>query len=90
MRKETEKDKRNIEAAGQNERVVITGVALLYQKQTKDGWENKVRCVLVNNDEGDDEYDLKAKAERYVANNEEMSEEVKDYNLVAWNTATYI
>ena len=73
-----------------NEQTVITGVALLYQKQTKGGWENKVRCVLVDTKEGDDEFDLKAKAERYIANHAELSEQIEDHNLVAWNTATHV
>lgn len=90
MTNETTTLEATTEAAAPVDALVITGVALLYQRRTKDGWENKVRCVLVDTEEDDDEYDLKEKAERYIANHEKLSVEVKEHNLVAWNIAAQL
>lgn len=70
------------------ERLVITGVALLYERRIGNRISSKVFSVLVNTGREDDEFDLKAKAERYVASNDTLKEQVKDYKLVAWHFAT--
>lgn len=61
----------------------FASVALLYQKYEDRAYTNKVRAVLVTVEEGDDEYDIKAKAERYCT--EHFEEELEDMSVVAWS-----
>ena len=68
----------------------LSGVAILYQKREASKILNKVRCVLVPTNKDDDQYSLKAKAERYIAEDEELSEQVKDHDIVGWHISTEI
>ena len=68
-------------------RVVMCAVALLFQQQVGKGTVQKVRCCFVEHRSGDDEYDHRAKAERYFRNHKEMSGELEGFHVCAWNTA---
>ena len=68
----------------------LSGVALLYQKDEGRRVVNKVRSVLVPTNKDDDEYSLKAKAERYIAEDEALREQTKDYHIVAWHISTEV
>lgn len=67
--------------------VVISGVALLYQKDEGNRVLSKVRSILVPTNEDDDQYTLKAKAERYIAEDETLRDEVSEHHVVAWHIA---
>jgi len=68
----------------------ISGVAVLYQKNDNGRIHSKVRCILVDTKDTDDEFDLKAKAERYIAGNEEMKQDFEGHDLVAWSIASQV
>lgn len=61
------------------------GVALLYQKVSPEQTVNKVICYLGTKHEGEDAYDLKAKAERYFAHHPEHNVENYGFSIVAWS-----
>ena len=68
----------------ENKEHSICGAALLYQKVDRDELISKVFSVIIPSYEGDDEFDLKARAERYYSDNNEL----KSFNLVAWHFST--
>jgi hypothetical protein len=68
----------------------IAGVALLYNKRIQEGTEQMVQVVLVNIDKGDDNFDLIAKAERYVFQHEVLSESVKGFTRVSWSISSMV
>lgn len=63
----------------------VTSAGLLYRKYENDAVRHKVISVLIVRQEGDDDYDMKAIAERQV--NKDLAEEVKGMDLVAWHFA---
>ena len=65
--------------------LMMCAFGLLYQRQAGGKIENQVISILIPCADGDDEYDLKAKAERYVSENKKMRADTKNKTLVAYN-----
>lgn len=65
----------------------ICGVAMMYRNDDGHKTTMKVFSVLVPYEDDDDEFSLKAKAERYVSRNKEISAATKDYVLSATHYA---
>jgi len=75
------------DCSGHVEPVVMCACALLYNLSDADGLKQKVRACLVAVEECDDEFSLKAKAERYFREHETISKEIEGHSLVAYNLA---
>lgn len=69
------------DSKSEQERVVIFSCALLYQKQEAGRVISKIFTCVVTDCE-DDEFIIKAEAERFV--HEREKDEIKDMNLVIW------
>ena len=63
-------------------------IGLMYQKIEHGQTINKIRVCFIDFVDGDDQYDTKAKGERYFASHEDFKEDLKDFNVVAWQIAT--
>jgi len=64
---------------------LLGAAAFLYQKQEGGKYVNKVMACLIPYEENDDEFAMKAKAERYF--NEDCKDQIDGFNLVAWSFA---
>ena len=58
--------------------------ALLFSKQDATVITNKIRSCFIPYEEGDDEYALKAKAERYLRQHDDIGPQLEGLNLVSW------
>ena len=67
------------------EHVVMCAFAGLYQRIEPRQTVSKVVAILVPFEKDDDEFAIKAKAERYVNEDEKLNIDTKDMNLVAWS-----
>ena len=65
----------------------MCAAGFLYQKQDSTTLHNRIRSCLIPCHDGDDEYDLKARAERYFSEHEEISKGIEGFSLVAWTFA---
>ncbi len=63
----------------------ICAAAMLYQKQDSELLRSVVLSCLIPFEEGDDTFLLKAKAERYISENEGLSEQVDGMSLSGWH-----
>ena len=71
----------------EKENTVLCAAGFLYQKQEVGQITNKVFSCLIPQSKGDDEFSMKAKAERYFNQHEDIGEQIKGFNLVAWSFA---
>jgi len=66
----------------------VACVSILFKKTIVGGYEQKLRSRFVDYEDNDDEFTLKAKAERYFRSESPEAKVLNDFHILMYNVGT--